>query len=196
MYNDIVVELLGNNLLYEFTCTLKEADRPICLCQAVVQAAGLVEDNDGAFVPGVGATVEGDVEDVSEGVRSGSVGLGKDAVSDSARAWHHGGGRGFEGRGDFGGGDGCPVSGGARWRVGVLDVIHWEGCCREEAGLEDVGLEGQVVDQGAISGLEGWEGFDLSSVAGLGKALDVTVFDGLVESLMRPRVFCLAEGLV
>ena len=48
MYNDIVIEPLGNNLLYEFTHTLKEADQPICLCQAVVRAAGFVEDNDRA----------------------------------------------------------------------------------------------------------------------------------------------------
>src|SRR6266851_1823464 len=143
MYNDIVIEPLGNNLLYEFTHTLKEADQPICLCQAVVRVAGLVEDDNGAFVPGVGAAVEGGVKDVGEGIRSGGVGLGEDAVSNSARARRHGG---------------------------------------------SCGLEGWVVNQGAIGGLEGWEGFDLSSIAGLGEAPDVTVFDGVVESLVRPRV--------
>src|SRR6266851_5808856 len=117
MYNDIVIEPLGNNLLYEFTHTLKEADQPICLCQAVVRVAGLVEDDNGAFVPGVGAAVEGGVKDVGEGIRSGGVGLGEDAVSNSARARRHGGSCGFEGHGDFGGGDGHPVLGGTRWRV-------------------------------------------------------------------------------
>jgi len=48
MNNDIVVKPLGDNLLHEFTCTLKETDWPVCLCQAVVRAAGFVEDNDRA----------------------------------------------------------------------------------------------------------------------------------------------------
>jgi len=144
----------------------------------------------------VDPTVNGGIEDVSEGVRAGGVGLGKDAVSDSARAWHHGGGRGFEGRGDFSGGDGHLVSGVVGWGVSVLDGVHWEGLGWKEVGLEDVGLESGVVDQCAGGILEGQEDLDLSSVVGLGKAPDVAVCNSMVEAFMGPVAFHLVEGTV
>ncbi len=195
MNKNIAVEPLGDDLLHEFTYALKETDWLVHLGEAIVGAAGLVEDDDGALVPGMGARFEGRIEDVGEGVRPGGVGPCEDAVANPARAQccvvHHG----FEGGGDLACGDGRPIAGGPGWGVGVLNRVHRDGGGQEEAGLEDVGLKGQVVDQGAVGGLEGWKSLDLSSVAGLCQTPDVAVFDGVVEAVI-PLVFGLAEGAV
>src|SRR5216683_1260709 len=196
MNKDITVEPFGHNLLHELAGALKETDWAVCLGEAVVRAAGLVEDNNGALVPRVGAAVECRIEDVGEGIWPGGVGPSEDGVTDSAGARRGIVGRGFEGRGDLGGSDGRPVVGNAGRGVSVLDGVDWQRGARENAGLEDVGLEGRVVDQGAVGGLEGWEGLDLSSVVGLGEAPDVAVLDGVVEAVIGPRAFGLLEGLM
>jgi len=64
MNKNIAVEPLGDDLLHEFTYALKETDWLVHLGEAIVGAAGLVEDDDGALVPGMGAGFEGRIEDV------------------------------------------------------------------------------------------------------------------------------------
>ncbi len=81
MNKDITVEPFGHNLLHELAGTLKETDRAVCLGEAVVGAAGLVEDDNGALVPWVGAAVKCRIEDVRKGVWPGSVGPAEDGVA-------------------------------------------------------------------------------------------------------------------
>ena len=196
MNNDIAVEPLCYDLLEQLPGALKETDGAVRLGQTIVQPIWLVEHHHHPLVPGVDPTVNGGIEDVSEGVRAGGVGLGKDAVADPAQAQHQSGGHGLEGCSDLSGVDGHPGACGTGQGVSVLNSVDREGGGRKESGLEDVGLESGVVDQCAGGILEGQEDLDLSSVVGLGKAPDVAVCNSMVEAFMGPVAFHLVEGTV
>src|SRR5216683_7722000 len=107
MNKDIMVKPFGHDLLHELAGALKETDRAVCLGEAVVGAAGLVEDDNGALVLWVGAAVECRIEDVREGVQPGGMGPSEDCVADPTGARCGIVGRGFEGHSDLSGGDGC-----------------------------------------------------------------------------------------
>ena len=61
----------GNDLLQEFATTLKEGDRPVGLCNAVVWLVWFGDRYDFSRVPWVGAIGDAAVEQVNKAVRGG-----------------------------------------------------------------------------------------------------------------------------
>jgi len=74
--------------------------------------------------------------------------------------------------------------------------VNWLGFRGKELVVKDVSLALWVVGEFShVRVFEGQEGLDLLSIVGLGKAPDVLIFDSVVQAVVGPGAFCLAQGV-
>jgi len=76
MHKYISVHSFGNDFLKKLAGTLEQAYGLVCFSKAVVRAVWLVQNNNHHFYLGMDPRVNQCVEDVGEGIRAHSVGLG------------------------------------------------------------------------------------------------------------------------